>query len=150
MSGTVAEWIVVWAFLLIVVGFMFAEAGWLSRKGRAGFGKSFVFSAVSNFTGFAIGLFVLFIVIGLFLMFSLDGTAQRVFDSRAGGPAAIAVMILAALATPLLLIICKRFLLSALKIETGRAAWLYALASSFLIFSVALGIPFLIGYFLYR
>lgn len=150
MSGNLAEWIIIWAFLLIVVGVMFAEAFWLYKKGWASFARAFVFSALSNFIGFAVGLFVFFIVMVVFMMFSLDGTTQRIFDSRAGGSAAIAVLIGAALLTPFLLIICKRILLAVLKMQTGKAAWLYALASSVLILIVALGVPFLIGYLFYR
>src|SRR4051812_30998450 len=97
MSGNLAEWIIIWAFLFIVIALLFAEAFWLYRKEWASFGRSFVFSALSNFIGFAVGLFVFFIVMGLFLMFSLDGTTQRIFDSPTGGPAAIAVLIVATL-----------------------------------------------------
>ncbi len=150
MSGNLAEWIVIWAFLLIVIGVMFAEAFWLYKKGWASFAKSFVFSASSNFIGFAIGLFVFFVVMGIFLMFSLDGTTQRIFESLAGSAAAIGVMIFATLLTPILLIICKRVLLSLLKMQTGKTAWFYALASSVFILIVSLGVPFLTGYLLFR
>jgi hypothetical protein len=150
MSENLAEWIVVGAFFFIIFAAMFAESFWLYKKGRASFGKSFVFSALSNFIGFGIGLFVFFVVMVVFMMFSLDGATQRIFDSRAGGAAAIAVLIVAALLTPFLLIICKRVLLGALKIQSGKAAWLYAFLSSVLILIVSLGVPFLIGYLLYR
>ena len=150
MSGNLAEWIVVGAFFIIVLALLFAEAFLLYRKGWESFGKSFIFSALSNFIGFGIGLFVFFIVMVVFMMFSLDGTTQRIFDSRAGGPAAIAVLIAATLLTPFLLIICKRVLLAALKMRSGKAAWFYALLSSVLILIVSLGVPVLIGYFLYR
>ncbi len=141
------QWLVILGFFLLVVGAMFAEAFWLSRKGWASFGKSFVFSALSNFIGFGIGLFTFFIVFGLFLMFSLDGTTQRIFDSAVGGPAAIAMLIFATFLTPVLLIICKRIFLGILKMQTGKTAWLYALVSSILIFIIALGVPLVAGYF---
>ena len=150
MSGNLAEWIIIWAFLFIVLALLFAEAFWLYRKGWASFGRSFVFSALSNLIGFGVGLFVFFIVMVLFMMFSLDGTTQRIFDSRTGGPAAIAILIVATLLTPFLLIICKRVLLAVLKMRSGKAAWLYALLSSILILIVSLGVPVLIGYVLYR
>jgi len=150
MSGNLAEWIVIGAFFFIVLALLFAEAFWLYKKGWASFGKSFVFSALSNSIGFGVGLFVFFIVMGVFMMFSLDGTTQHIFDSRAGGPAAIAVLIGATLLTPFLLIICKRVLLALLKIQSGKAAWLYALLSSVLILIVSLGVPVLIGYLFYR
>jgi len=144
------EWSFIWAFFLIVIGFMFAEAAWVSKKGWASFGKAVAFSALSNFIGLSVGLLVFFIVMGLFLMFSLDGTTQRAFDSPIGGPVAIAILIFATLLTPLLLIICKRIFLSILKIQTGKPAWLYALASSGLILIISLGVPILVGYFLFR
>lgn len=150
MSANLFEWIIIWAFFLLVVGFMFAEAVWLSRKDWASFGKSFVFSALSNFIGFSVGLFIFFVVLAMFMMFSLDGTTQRAFDSPIGGPIAIVILICATLLTPVLLIICKRIFLSILKIQTGKPAWTYALASSVLILIISLGVPILIGYFLYR
>lgn len=150
MSGNLAQWLVICAFFVIVVGFMFAEAAWLSGNGWAGFRKSFVFSALSNFIGFAVGLSVFFGVLVVFMMFSLDGTAQRVFDSPTGGPLAIIVLLGATLLTPLLLIICKRVFLFALKMQTGKTAWFYAPASSVLIVVVSLGTPVLTGYFLFR
>lgn len=153
MSSTIVnllEWLVFLSFFLLVIGFMFAEAVWISKKGWASFGKSFAFSALSNFIGLSVGLFVFFLVMGLFMMFSLDGTTQRAFDSPIGGPVAIAILIFATFLTPLLLILCKRIFLSILKIQTGKPAWLYALASSILILVVSLGVPVLIGYFMFR
>lgn len=150
MSANLFQWIIILAFFLLVSGFMFAEAFWLGRKGWASFGKSFGFSALTNFIGFSVGLFVFFLVIGLFLMFSLDGTTQRAFDSPIGGPVGISILIFATLLTPLLLILCKRILLSILKMQAGKPAWAFALVSSVLIFAVSLGVPILLGYLLYR
>ena len=154
MSATyvnLLQWLVILAFFLLVVGAMFAEAFWLSRKGWASFGRAFAFSALSNFIGFGIGLFTFFIVFGLFLMFSLDGSLDRAIKSSPiGNPLAVAILIFAVLLTPILLIICKRIFLSVLKIQTGKTAWLFALVSSFLIFVIALGVPVLFGYFIFR
>lgn len=150
MSAILLEWLFILAFFVLVGGCMFGEASWISKKGWASFGKSFAFSALSNFIGFAVGLFVFFIVMGLFLMFSLDGTTDRVMNSKVGGPLAIAVLVFGFLVTPILLIVCKRIFLAALKIQTGKTAWIYALISSILILIIALGIPTLIGYFTLR
>ena len=144
------QWLVILMFFLLVVGAMFAEAFWISKKKWASFGKGFVFSALSNFIGFAVGLFIFFVVMSVFLMLSLDGTTQRIFDSKLGGQAAIAALIFGFLITPALLIICKRIFLAAFKIQTEKSAWLYALASSILILAVSLGVPFLLGYFIFR
>lgn len=105
---------------------------------------------LSNFIGFAVGLLIFFVVMSVFLMLSLDGTTDRIFNSKIGGPAAIAALIFGFLITPALLIICKRIFLAVLKIQTGKAAWLYALASSILILIVSLGVPTLFGYFIFR
>ncbi len=150
MSANLLEWLFILAFFLLIGGFMVAEAFWISKKGWTSFGTSLAFSALSNFIGFAVGLFVFFIVMGLFLMFSLDGTTDRVFNSKIGGPLAIAVLVFGFLITPILLIICKRFFLSALKIQTGKTAWFYALTSSILILLIAIIIPILITYFTFR
>ena len=91
-----------------------------------------------------------FIVMGIFLMFTLDGTTQRIFDSSTGGAVAIAILIFATFLTPILLIICKRIFLSVLKMQTGKTAWIYALVSSILIVVVSLGVPILLGYFTFR
>lgn len=150
MYANLFEWIIIWAFFLLVIGFMFAEAFWLSRKGWSSFGKSFAFSALSNFIGFSVGLGVFFVVLAIFMMLSLDGSLGRATSSSTGGALAIGIFIFATFLTPLLLVICKRIFLSILKIQTGKPAWLYALASSVLIVVVSIGVPILIGYFIYR
>lgn len=144
------QWLVIFAFFLLVVGFIFAEAFWIRKKGWASFGKGFVFSSLSNFIGFAVGLFIFFVVMAVFMMLSLDGTTDRIFNSRFGGSTAIAALIFGFLITPLLLIICKRLFLVVLKMQKGKPAWLYALASSVLIFFVSLGVPTIFGYFIFR
>lgn len=139
------QWLVFLSFFLLVVGAMFAEAFWLSKRGWTNFARGFVFSAVSNFIGFAVGLFVFFLVFVIFAMLSLDGSLKRLPDGLFIGMSVLAIFL-----TPTLLIICKRILLAMLKIQTGSAAWLYALVSSILIVVVSLGVPVLLGYFIFR
>ena len=142
------QWLVVFSFFLLVIGFMFGEAAWIGKKCWATFGKAFVFSALSNFIGFAVGLFVFFIVLMIFMMLALDGSLNAP-SSTAKDATQIGILIFSVLLTPILLIFGKRFLLSKLKIQTGKAAWVYALTSSILIFVVALGVPILLGYFIF-
>ncbi len=139
------EWSVILAFFLLVVGAMFAEAFWISKKGWTNFGKGFAFAALSNFIGLAVGLFVFFVVFMVFIMLTFDGSLQNMSPALFFGLAVFGVF-----GTPALLIICKRILLSMLKIQTGSAAWLYALVSSVLIVVVSLGVPVLLGYFIFR
>jgi hypothetical protein len=63
---------------------------------------------------------------------------------------AIAALIFGFLITPALLILCKRIFLGVLKMQTGKSAWLYALASSVVVLVVALGVPGVIGYFIFQ
>lgn len=147
MSETLAEWIIVLVFFLLVISLTFGEAVWLNRKGWANFGKSLVFSALTNFIGFAVGFFVVFVVSVVIMMIVFDGAINKI---PAGDYGLIAILLLAALFTPTLLTVCKRIFLAVLKMQTGKAAWLYSVASSISILAVSLGVPFVIGYFYYR
>jgi hypothetical protein len=141
------EWIVFFSFFLFVVGFTVVEAVWLNNKGWARFGRSFGFSALTNFIGYAVGFFVLFVVFGVILAMAWDGSLK---NFPLGDFGIWAVLILGALFTPALLTICKRAFLSILKIQNGKPAWLYSVASSLLGLTISLGVPILLGYFLLR
>lgn len=140
------QWLVVISFFVFIGVSMFAEATWLSKKGWTNFGRAFVFSAVSNFIAFAIGVSVFFVVLMVFMMLSLDGSLSKM--SKTTTVLGIALVIFAALLTPILLVIGKRIFLGVLKIQTGKPAWLYALVSSVLIFVFANGVPTMVGYFI--
>ncbi|MBA3804348.1 MAG: hypothetical protein H0X14_01355 [Acidobacteria bacterium] len=148
MSAAIAkEWIVVLSFFLFIAGFTVVEAVWLNHKGWARFGKSLGFSALTNFIGYAVGFFVLFVVVGVIMMMVFDGSLN-IFSMKDYGMAAM--LILGVLFIPALLIVCKRVFLSYLTIQTGKSAWLYSIASSLLGLTVSLGAPILLGYFLLR
>ena len=143
------DWIVLWMFFLLFAGFMIVEAVWLSRKGWAGFGKSLGFSVLTNIIGFSIGFFV-FVVIGM-IVFAMTYNGLHYVEFPLGGEyGQNAILILAALFTPLLLTLCKRLFLLILKMQKGKSAWLYSVVSSILILAISLGVPILIGYLLYR
>ena len=148
MSKISGDWIVFLMFFLLFAGFMIVEAVWLNRKGWTSFGKSLGFSILINSIGFFIGFFV-FIIIGM-ITFAMTFNGLHYTEFPLGGEyGQDAVLILAALFTPLLLIICKRIFLSLLKIQTGKSAWFYSVVSSILILVISLGIPILTGYFLF-
>ena len=142
------QWLVILAFFLIVIGAMFAEAFWISKKGWTNFGRAFVFSALSNFIGFCVSFAVVFLCIIALLPLMFDNTVANSFETHS--VAIITVGIFAVLFTPVFLTICKRIFLAVLKIQTGKAAWFYALVSSVLIIVVSLGVPTLLGYFIFR
>jgi hypothetical protein len=138
MSGNAKEWAVVLGFLLIVAGLTIFEAFLINRKGWAGFGKSLAFSALTNFIGFAVGSFVHFVVLAVFMMLAWDGSIEK-FPLKDYGIGA--TLILAALFFPLFLLLCKRLFLRILHIQTGKTAWLFSAASSFVIFIISYGLP---------
>lgn len=142
------QWLVILAFFLLVIGFMFAEAFWISKKGWASFGKGFAFSALSNFIGFTVGFVIVFICMIALLPLMFDNTVKDSFQTHSFG--IMVVGIFAILFTPVFLTICKRIFLAILKIQSGTSAWLYALASSVLILVVALGVPSVFGYFIFQ
>ncbi|MGC2235489.1 MAG: hypothetical protein WA584_04980 [Pyrinomonadaceae bacterium] len=147
MSSVALEWLVILMFLLFVFGLTFAEAFWLSKKNWTTFGKSLAFALTTNAVGFFVGLFVLFVVFGLMLMFSLDGSLQR---NPLGEAGIIVAMVFGVLFFPVFLALCKRLFLKILKIREGKAAWIFSFASSFLIVFLALVVPCLAGYLLFR
>jgi hypothetical protein len=147
MSGITKEWIVFLSFFLFVAGYTFAEAFWLNRKGRASFATSLGFSMLTNFIGFTVGFFVFFVIFGVVLAMAWDGSIKN-FPLHDYG-LAIAIG-LGLLFTPALLTVCKRIFLKILKIQSGKSAWLYSLASSVVGLTASLGAPILLGYLFSR
>lgn len=145
MSGIKKEWIIFLSFFLLVIGVTVFEAVWISRKGRAGFGRALGFSVLTNFLGYTVGIFVVFVIVGVIFAMAWDGSIEK-FPFKDYGLAA--ALIFAALFTPVLLTLCKRLFLSALNIQKGKSAWLYALASSVLSLVVSIGTPIILGYLL--
>lgn len=147
MSEVAREWLVVLSFFLAFDGFIIAEAVWLNGRGWASFGRSLGFSVLTNFIGYAVGFFVLFVVFGVFLAMTWDGSLKK---SPMSHYSVGAILILSVLFIPVLLIVCKRIFLSPLKIRINKSRWLYSLASSVLGLTISVGIPVLLGYLLYR
>ena len=147
MSLVLIEWLIVFLFFLLALGFTFAEAAWLNRRGWTKFGRAFAFAALTNFIGLTVGFFVIFVVFIAMMMIVFDGAVNKI---PAGDSGLMAILICALLFTPLLLFICKRVFLGVLKIQTGKPAWLYSAASAVLILIITLGVPFLVGYVAYR
>ena len=143
MSNVAKEWVVFFSFFLFIIVSTVGEAVWLSRKGRAGFGKSLGFSALTNLVGCSIGFFVFFVIVGVILAMAWDGSIKN-FPMKDYGLAA--ALIFAVLFVPASLTLSKRVFLSIFKIQTGRPAWLHSVISSILSLTVSLGTPVLLGY----
>lgn len=147
MSETIAEWLIVWAFFFLVMGFTVAEARWLSQKGWATFGRGLAFAGLTNLIGYAVGFFIGFLAFIILMMIVFE-PAMR--NSQTQSNLSLIISGIAILSTPMLLIICKRLFISIFKMQSGKSAWLYALASSVLSLIISFGIPVGIAYFYYR
>ena len=146
MSVEAKEWLVVLMYFLFVFGLTFVEAVWLSKKNWANFGKALAFALATNVIGFFAGFCVLFVTaLGIF-MFVWDGAVNKY---RYGESFLIAGLAFGVLFFPLFLALCKRLFLKILKIQTGKLAWIYSFASSFLIVLLSLVVPILLGYFIF-
>jgi hypothetical protein len=147
VSANLSEWLVLLSFLLLIAAVTVAEAAWLNRRGWASFGRSLGFSVLTNLIGFSVGCFVLFVIFAVVLMLAWDGSLQKVPGKDYTVTMALG---LGVLFIPALLTVCKRVFLLILKIQTVKSAWLYSLMSSVLSLVVSIGIPILLGYFLFR
>jgi hypothetical protein len=143
MSGNTREWLVVLIFFVAVFGLTFLEAFLIKRKGWSGFGRALAFSVLTNLIGFAVGSFVIFVVVGVVLAMAWDGSLER-FPLKDYGIGA--VLVGGALFFPLFLTLCKRLFLKLFEIQTGKTAWLFALAASIAIFIISHGLPVLAAY----
>jgi hypothetical protein len=146
MSSVTKEWLIVIAFFLFAWGLTFAETLWLNKKNWTSFGKAFAFAAATNVIGFFVGFFVIFVVFGVILAMAWDGSLENMPLGDAG---IIAAMVFGVLFFPIFLALCKRLFLKILKIQTGKAAWAFSFASSFLIVFLSLGVPIL-GYLILK
>ncbi|HEY0429389.1 MAG TPA: hypothetical protein VGC76_16530 [Pyrinomonadaceae bacterium] len=146
MSASAWEWIIILIFFLFVFGLTLVEAIWLSKMNWANFGKSLAFAVVTNAIGFFAGFAVLFVIGLLIFMFVFDGAIDKY---RHGELALWAALIFGILFFPLFLALCKVIFLKILKIQAGKAAWIFSLVGSSLIVFLALGVPVLAGYFIF-
>ena len=129
MNGAGIEWLVVILFFLVFWGSTAGEAAWLSKRGWATFARSLAFAISSNLTGLFIGSFVVFVILGILLMF----TFEPVEDRRANELIMWIGVILALIFPPLFLVLVKRLFLKLFKMDAGRKVWGFAVLSSILI-----------------
>jgi lysylphosphatidylglycerol synthetase-like protein (DUF2156 family) len=147
MSAEMREWAVVLVFFLFAFGLTFVEAIWLSRKNWTSFGKALAFAVTTNVVGFVAGFAVLFVMSLAIFMLVFEGVNN---DSRLAEWGIWAALIFGILFFPLFLAFCKVILLKVLKIQTGKAAWIFSFVISFLLVVLSFVIPILVGGFLFR
>lgn len=141
--GTAIEWIAVLLFLLLFAGMTVAEILWLIKQGWASSGKAAAYVLITNLLAFGIGTVV---IMSAFMaaIIMLFGPAGRGSDApEAAYWAALAVGVLV---PPVTLFLLKRVGLALFKMRSGKTAWTYSLAISFIIFAVVLIPPPLILY----
>jgi hypothetical protein len=143
MSAAGIEWIAVLLFAILFVAAIGAEILWLSKKGWATTGKAAAFAVTTNLISFGIGSFLVFTLAMVAFMLVM-GWAGR--GSNTPQLVYVAIIIAAVLILPLISIAFKRIMLAALKIRTGRVAWLYSLAASLIFLLVVIFPPPLMLY----
>jgi hypothetical protein len=143
MSDTLAEWAAVLLFIFLFIGLVVLEVRWLVRKGWAASPQAWGFVLVTDLLGLVINSLV--VVVAFFLLFMLvmgpAGTGSDVQES-----AYVTILALAMILPFLLLILSKRFFLSAFNIRSGKPAWIYSLVASISILVITQLPPSLIYY----
>lgn len=138
MSANATEWIGVVAFFLIFWVLTFGEAAWLSKKGWAPFGTSFLFSLITNLVGLVIGS----TAVGIILLFMF----MLVFEPKGGRSMTEAMMwigvFLVFLFPPIFLMLTKRLSLRIFKMGNDRPVWVFCAAASFITVFLCAGLPF--------
>jgi hypothetical protein len=143
----IKEYLVVFLYLLLLVGQGVGEAAWLKKHSWASWAKALLFSWLTNLVGFCIGFFLLFVSVGVTLMLAWDGSINKLpFKGNEAG----VVLVLVVLLLPILLALIKRLLLALFKMQEGGRAWLFALLSSLCFWLLPLGLTGLVTVLLWR
>lgn len=145
MSRVPIDWIAFFLFVVLLIGVTVAEVKWLARKGWAVSGRAVGYVMVTDLLAFGIGAFVVLTM--FFIMFMMVmGPAGR--GGTAPEYAYWVTTAIAIIFPPIIFILIKRLFLFIFKISSGKAAWVYSIASSILITFVVL-IPPTAVYFLF-
>ena len=144
MSESTKEWVAVGLFASCFFLLTAAEVVWLGRRGWAAYGKSTVFSIVTNVVSFLVGSMVSFVIMGVILAVSWEGSINQM---RAGELTLWILLAAAILITPLLLLLTKRLFLWLLRMSSGSVAWAFSFWASFTLFLFAVGLPIAFLYF---
>jgi len=137
MSSDAKEWAVVIVFLLCFPVFTSIEALWLSRRTKASYFRSLLYSSLTNLLASIVGFLVSFIILGVILAMAWDGSLQRV---PAGDVSIWTAIIVAALLPYLLLVLSKRVAELLFKLPLPRP-WLFSVLASLVFYIGVLGFP---------
>ena len=147
MSEIIVEWIAFLLFLVLFIGVVIAEVLWLAKKGWTTSGRAAGYVLATDLLGLGIGAFIVFVIVMIMFMMVM-GPAGR--GGTAPEYAYWVTTGIAVIFPPIIPVITKRLFLLIFKIASGRSAWIYSIASSFLILVVILAPPplvyFVIGY----
>lgn len=137
MSAAGIEWIALVLFVLLFAAAIVVEILWLSKMGWTTTGKAAAFVLITDLVSFGVGSLLIFgLALAAFML--VMGPAGR--GSNTPESIYVAITIAALVIPPLIFIASKRIMLAALRIRTGRAAWIYSLSASAL-FLLAVLIP---------
>ncbi len=141
MSSTTLEWLTVLIFFLGFFAFTLAETFRLSKKGVFDTGRAFLFSFVTNILCVTVGFFVSFVIFGVIVALTWDGSLQKM---PSGEAVSLVAVVVSGLFPPFLLTLAKRLMIAVMKPSGLTRPLLYSfLASlSFYLFVISLPIAF--------
>ena len=137
MLADTIQWLAVIIFFLIFWGFTFGEAMWLKKRGWAEFSRALSFTVSSNLLGFFIGSFVVFVIILILLMLTLEPVKNANTQEFIMWVGVVLVFIF----PPIFLLLVKRLLLKLFKIDAGRKVWGFSALTSILIVFASVAVP---------
>ena len=133
MAETLLEYVAFFLFFILFAAVIYAEIQWLIRKGWATSGRATGFVFTTSVLGLFLGgvvFFVAFMVMFVMVM----GPAGR--GSDVPNAAYVALLVVAIITPPFLLIFLKRLFLLIFKIRSGVSAWVFSLVSSLAVLSI--------------
>jgi len=143
----IKEYLVVFLYWLLLLLEGVAEARWLRSRDWGGWGRTLLFALLSNFLGFCLGSFLLFVSVSATLMLAWDGSMNKLpFKGNEVG----VLLVFVVLFLPISLALIKRVLLAALKMQRGGRAWSFSFLSSLIFWLLPLGITVLATWVLWR
>lgn len=143
MSSTTKEWLIVAAFFIGFFAFTAAETWWLNRRTTHGVSRLLTFAFSTNIFTACVGFFVSFVIFGVMMALTWDGSLA----STPGGDFTLWLAVaVGALAPVVILYLAKRLMIKLLKLTDLSKPWVYSAIATVLFFPAIFILPFAAGY----
>ena len=146
LSLLTVEYIVFFLYLFLLIAYGIVESIWVRRVVSTSRPKSLFFTLLTNFLGWCIGFFLLFVSAGVTFALAWDGSMEKLPYK---GNETIGLLILLIILLPGILMLIKRVGLVFFTIG-NKTAWKFSLLSSILFWIGPFFITVLVGWLLFR